>query len=95
MNYKTLQIRHDSTTLETYYDPESKLNCKVIEKKQLPGGSVLLVGNMPYPDATFFGYDVMICRNNKLPKTEEWGTFGWSYIDFDLAKKQFEAVKQI
>jgi hypothetical protein len=95
MNYKILQTRHDATTLETYYDPESKLNHRVIEKRVLDGGSVLLVGNMPIPDATFFGYDVMICRNSKLPKSEEWGTYGWSYIDFDLAKKQFETIKEI
>lgn len=95
MNYEILKFKHDSTTLSDYYDPESKLNYRVIEKKVISDGSVLLVGNMPISDATFFGYDVLICRNNRIPKTEEWGTFGWSYIDFDLAKKQFEAVKEI
>ena len=95
MNYKILQIKHDPATLSEYFDPESKLNHRVIEKKQIDGGMVLLVGNMPVADATYFGYDVLICRNNKLPKSEDWGTFAWSYLNFDLAKHQFEAVKSI
>lgn len=92
-NFKILPNRYNPFELTEYFDPESRLNCRVLDKKQIADGIALVVGLMSENDQSIYiGYDFLICRNGKLPKTEEWGVWGWSWLKYESARKQFEGT---
>jgi len=94
MNYKILQIKHDINKLETYFDPESRLNCKILDKKPINIGTIVIIGLLPENNTKgeYIGYDTMICRDNHVPKSEDWGTWAWSWLNYQSAKKQFDNI---
>jgi hypothetical protein len=94
MNFKILQIKHNTNGLNEFFNPESRLNCRIMDKKPIEGGSVVVVGLLPEndPKGQYIGYDTMICRGNRIPKTEDWGVLGWSWLKYETAKKQFDGL---
>jgi hypothetical protein len=97
MNFKILQINHKANELTEYFDSESHLNYRILDKKLINNGCVLVAGLLPEnnPKGDYIGYDTMICRNNKIPKSEDWGVYAWSWIKYESAKKQFDSIREI
>ena len=93
-NYRILQFSANLKDLSEYFDPESRLNVRVLEKSESGDDWIFLVGLLPENNrgSIYIGYDVMICRNNKIPKSEDWGTWGWSWNKLEQAKKQFDDI---
>lgn len=91
MNFRRmLPMSRDVSNLTEYFDPESRLNCRIVERKSLPGGTAVIIETLCDANGTATGYDVCLCRKDKLPKSEDWGTTAWSWINYGKAKEQFD-----
>ena len=80
---------------QEYYDTDSNLNSRIIARKELAGGAVVIIENLLDANGVVCGYDVAICRNNKLPHSEDWGKCAWSWITKKTAEKQFAGINKI
>ena len=82
-----LPMSRDISKLTEYYDPESRLDYRVIERQGIEEGSIIVLEILM--GETIVGYDVCICRNNKLPKSEDWGEKAWNWKTKEKAIQQF------
>ncbi len=87
-----LPMSRDVSILTKYYDSESRLNCRIIERKIVPGGTAVIIETLCDANGMATGFDVCLCRNDKLPKSEDWGATAWSWITFQKAKDQYDRI---
>jgi hypothetical protein len=97
MNFKgRLSFRDAAINMPTeYYDSGTNLNYRVLDKKQVTGGMAILLACLLDANGPVSGYDVIQCRGNRFPDSEDWGTYGWSWLSEEKAREQYNSIQAI
>lgn len=91
-NYKILQLSRRIEKGQEYFDPDSKLNCRVLEYQEQEETAIGLIELLASSGGPEIGYDVVFCRDRKLPKTNDWGMEGWSYRTKIAAENHYQKL---